>query len=176
MSNVQRAKAKPWQVAVGCCSMVVLAMVACSMLPDCAERASAPAVVAKTGDAVAVGYTTYTVHSSRWGSRLAPGNFMDRAPNAKFLFVDVSVRNDDKEARMVPPFKLIDEAGSTYESDSTGAMLPGAFGALTNLNPKVTQRGFVVFDVPPQHTYQLLADGGYWSKDSARIQLQPTAE
>ncbi|MFP6581494.1 MAG: DUF4352 domain-containing protein [Candidatus Hydrogenedentota bacterium] len=61
------------------------------------------------GDSVHVGYTTYSVWGSWWSTTLSDNQFINEAPNAMYLFVDLTVRNDDKKARTVPPFTLVDE-------------------------------------------------------------------
>lgn len=124
------------------------------------------------GEPVSVGYMGYAVWRSWWSQRLG-GGFTDEPPNAKYLFVAVSVVNADTKARIVPPFKLIDENGSEYEADLKGYLVPGSIGLIESLNPSVSKVGFVVFDVPPDKTYRLDLSGGYWSADHAYIRLQP---
>lgn len=129
--------------------------------------------VHKEGDTVHIGYTTYAVWRSRWSNRLSDNQFLDQRPNAMFLFVEVTVRNDDKKARMVPPFKLIDENGAEYEASSNGWAVEGSIGVIESLNPSVSKQGSVVFDVPKDHTYRLKLSGGYWSTEDAYVQLTP---
>ena len=51
-------------------------------------------------------------------------------------------------------------------------MLDGSIGILDDLNPSVSKQGFVVFDVPRNHTYRLKVSGGFWSGESALIKLE----
>lgn len=129
--------------------------------------------VYKTGDSVHVGYTTYAVWKAWWSDRLSNNQFLDQRPNAKFLFIDITVRNNDKKARTIPPFKLIDENGAEYDSDSSAWAVEGSLGLITDLNPSVSKQGFIVFDVPPERTYKLKVDGGFWSSESALIEIVP---
>ena len=91
-----------------------------------------------------------------------------------FLFVKLTVRNDDKKARTIPPFKLIDENGAEYETSSKGWSVDGSIGALDSLNPGVQKDGTILFDVPQSHTYKLKLSGGYWSDDEAFVKLTPS--
>ena len=125
------------------------------------------------GDTVNVGYTTYAVWKSWWSNRLSSNEYLDQSPNATYLFVELTVRNDDKKARMVPPLTLIDENGAEYEASSNGWAVDGAIGILESLNPSVSKQGFVVFDVPKNRTYKLKLSGGYWSGKDAYVLLSP---
>jgi hypothetical protein len=98
---------------------------------------------------------------------------LKEAPTA-YLFVDLTVRNDDKKARTIPPLKLIDENGAEYETDSEAIFVEGTFGPLDSLNPGVSKQGLLVFHAPRSHTYRLQVDGGFWSSESALIKLEPT--
>lgn len=132
----------------------------------------APAIHAE-GDTVHVGYTSYVVWRSWWSNRLSNNQFLDQRPNAMYLFVDVTVRNNDKKARMVPPFTLVDENGAEYEASSNGWAVEGSIGIIESLNPSVSKQGFVVFDVPKDRQYRLKLSGGYWSGEDAYVRLTP---
>jgi hypothetical protein len=66
--------------------------------------------------------------------------------------------------------KLVDSQGREFDESSKGIFLNGAFGALKKLNPGVSSRGLVVFDVPSGE-YTLKVSGGIESGDSALIVL-----
>jgi hypothetical protein len=129
--------------------------------------------VYKEGETVNVGYTSYAVWGSWWSSRLSNNQFLDERPNALYLFVDLTVRNNDKKARMVPPFKLVDETGAEYEASSNAWSVDGSIGIIESLNPSVSKQGFVVFDVPKERNYRLKLSGGYWSGEDTYVQLNP---
>jgi hypothetical protein len=124
-------------------------------------------------ETVNVGYTSYAVWHSWWSNQLSENEFLNQRPNAMYLFVELSVRNDDKKSRMVPPFTLIDEIGQEYEASSNAWAVQGSIGILDSLNPSVSKQGFVVFDVPQQHKYRIKLSGGYWSLQDAYVQLTP---
>ena len=127
----------------------------------------------KEGDTVHIGYTSYAVWSSRWSSKLSDNKFLDEQPDAMFLFINLTVRNDDKKARTIPPFKLIDENGAEYETSSKGWAVKDSLGLLESLNPDVSKQGILIFDVPKNHDYKLEVSGGYWSSEDAFIKINP---
>ena len=181
--------------------------------------------VYKEGDTLSIGYTSYAVRQSWWSSKSSDNPFLDQKPDAMFLFVKLTVRNDDKKPRSIPPFKLIDENGAEYETSSRGwategqkpdAMFErkdlfvkltvrnddkkprsippfklidengaeyetssrgwateGGINILESLNPSVKKDGLIVFDVPVNRKYKLKVSGGYWSGENALIELDP---
>ena len=125
----------------------------------------------KIGESAHVGYTSYAVWKVFYKKRLSDNPYLNQAPDATYLFVDLTVRNDDKQARTIAPFKLIDENGSEYETSSKAWAVDGSIGALDSLNPAVEKRGYIVFDVPRGKHYKLEISGGYWSSDKALVNL-----
>ncbi len=137
---------------------------------------SKPQLEAKTykeGETVSVGYMSYAVWRSWWSSHLSSNQFIDHPPNAMYLFVNLTVRNDDKKARTVPPFKLIDENGAEYDVSSRGWLVEGSIGLTETLNPSVNKQGSIVFDVPNDRDYRIKLSGGYWSAENAYVQINP---
>ncbi len=126
-------------------------------------------------ETVHVGYTSYCVWRSWWSNRLSQNPLLNQRPNARFLFVELTVRNNDSKPRMVPPFTLIDTAGAAYEASPHGWAVEGSIGVIETLNPSVSKQGVVVFDVPEQRDYRLKLSGGYWSLEDAYVQLTPHA-
>lgn len=127
------------------------------------------------GEGFHVGCTSYIVWQSWWSCQLSENRFLNQRPNATYLFVELTVRNDDKTARMIPPFTLIDDGGAEHRTSSGGWAVEGSISALDTLNPFVTKQGFIVFDVPRNQNYHLKVSGGFWSGRSAYIQLVPKA-
>lgn len=122
-------------------------------------------------DNVFVGYMAYVVTGAEWSQSLSANEYLDQRPNAAYLKVRLAARNDDTTARMVPPFKLVDERGAEYESTSKAWVRSDSFD-LETLNPSVTKQGIVIFDVPPDRQYRLKVSGGYWSGEYAYIRLR----
>jgi len=137
------------------------------------SKSSVPVTVYKTGETVHVGYTSYCVWRSWWSNKLSDNEFLDNRPDAMFLFVELTVRNEDKKARTIPPFKLVDENGAEYETSSKAWAIDGSIGVLEDLNPGVKKQGFIVFDTLTGHEYRLKVSGGYWSSEDAFIAVEP---
>ena len=130
-----------------------------------------PPAIRQIGDTVSVGYTSYRVHKVWWSNKLSNNEFLNHAPDAMYLFVQLTIRNDDTKPRSVPPFSLLDESSRQYQTSDHGWAVEGSIGVLDSLNPNVAKSGFIVFDVPPEHAYSLKISGGYWSGESAMIEL-----
>ena len=129
-----------------------------------------------TGENVKVGYMEYKVFDSWFTNQLSDKGYPNTPPDAQYLFVDVQMQNDDKEQRSVPEFKLVDENNAEYGATDKAWGLEGSVGVFQDLNPGVSKRGFVIFDVPQNHKYKLKVSGGYWATDEALIDLAPSVK
>jgi len=118
---------------------------------------------------VHVGYWSYAVWSTKWQESIG-SDFMAERPDAHFLVVWMTVRNNDKSSSTLPPITLVDRQGRQYDSTSKGAFSEGFFGPLKSLNPGVESSGAVAFDVP-KGQYSLKVSGGFTSGDDALIDL-----
>jgi len=98
----------------------------------------------------------------------APGSYFQR-PSQRI--VDLAIRNNDKTANVLAPVKLVDSEGREYEESSKGIFLYNSFDMLKNMNPGVSSRGYIVFDVP-RGRYALKVSGGFTSGKSELIDLQ----
>jgi Domain of unknown function (DUF4352) len=125
----------------------------------------------KIGETAHVGYTSYAVWKAFYKKQLSDNPYLNQPPDATYLFVDITVRNDDTKARSIAPFMLVDDKGSEYETSSNAWSVDGSIGVLDSLNPGVQKRGYIVFDVPRGKHYKLEISGGYWSSDKALIDL-----
>lgn len=122
------------------------------------------------GEEVNVGYMTYQVNKINWTKRIG-NKYTGTNANSTFLLVNISARNNDREERTVPPFLLKDQNEYEYEeSDSNWQIGEEAF-LIENLNPNVTKSGILVFDVPQENSYKLIVHGGYFSSETAIINL-----
>ncbi len=110
------------------------------------------------GDDVTVGDLAYRVESSKEASSIQSGNEFidDLTTTGKFVIIDVTVQNNDKESRYVDGamFKLLDKDGAEYSSTSEADMLinDGTGFFLEKINPKMSRRGKVAFEVPADAT------------------------
>lgn len=183
-SNSQiKPEQKRWAhwVAVGCLVPVILFfgfLFIVALIPKDPARDSPPSPppslrVYKMGETVVVGYTAYAVWDAQWRRRLSDNPYLNEPPDASYLFVELAVMNRDRQARTIPPFKLVDEVGREHDTSAKAWRAQRSIGPLEELNPGVTKQGVVVFDVPRNHKYRLKVSGGYWSSDSGLIELTP---
>ena len=119
---------------------------------------------------VTVGYWSYRAWSSQWRSSIG-SDYSRETPDSNFLIVDLTLTNNDNSPSVLPPLKLMDAGGREFETTSKGMLLEGYFGPLKTVNPGVTTRGSVAFDVP-QGKYYLVVSGGMTSSQSAKIELE----
>ncbi len=134
------------------------------------EPTSTPVSTYKIGESFHAGYTQYLVKGIQWKNRIGNEYFGANA-DGRYLLVGVQVKNADREERMIPPFKLLDENGSEYEESSDKMYLGAEAPLLKSLNPGVQKKLTLLFDVPAEHHYTLQASGGYWSSDKATVKL-----
>lgn len=120
-----------------------------------------------------VGYMSYLVAKSWWSKKLSDNPFDTQQPDAMFLFLQVVVRNDDKQARSIAPFKLVDENGAECDVSSKAIFTKGHINIGGDLNPGVQKEGVVVFDVLLNHKYCLKVSGGFSSSENALIKIAP---
>jgi hypothetical protein len=129
------------------------------------------------GESFSVGYWKYTCNRAFWtpflGNPLDPYS-MQRA-NAQFLVVDITAENNDTSSSTLPPFQLADVDGRTYDQSSDAMMSRGFFDVLENLNPGVSERGMIAFDVPSDRVYVLVLSGGIESGKRATV-VMPQSE
>ncbi|MEW6234703.1 MAG: DUF4352 domain-containing protein [Candidatus Omnitrophota bacterium] len=120
-----------------------------------------------------IGYMSYYVYRSWWSNRISNNPYLNVKPNAVYLFVEISIRNDDLKARSIPPFNLVDERGAEYEMSHRGMGDNFITTVFESLNPGVARRGFLLFDIPQQNRYRIKVSGGFWSGVDTYIELSP---
>jgi len=124
---------------------------------------------------VKVGSFEYQIWGVRWSHTLSKlgSSYGDKPPDALFLSIDLNVENIDKQERTIPPFKLIDQEKREYGTSNKAWMAENALGIIASINPGVSKRGVIVFDVPKNNSYKLRVSGGYWSGASALFGVEP---
>ncbi len=183
-SRKPKSKAVPLiaTLAIGVVIVGVIAIVNAPDLPSSTRptsNSSPPSVsgadVKRINQTVTVGYWSYRVNGSRWADSIG-SEFTREKPDAKFLVVDMIIRNNDNTASVLPPVKLVDAHGREFDESSKGILLDRSFGILKSLNPTVTSAGVVVFDVPPGK-YWVKVSGGFGSTATEMIELEwPVAQ
>jgi hypothetical protein len=137
-------------------------------------QANVPPVYA-TDQSFSVGYWTYLCHAAFWTPVLGFDPYSMERANSTFIVVDITARNDDTSPSTLPPFQLVDGDGRTYGQSSAGMLSQGFFSGLEQLNPGVSKRGRIAFDVPPDRQYVLAVSGGIESGLKAIVLLPMSA-
>jgi hypothetical protein len=128
------------------------------------------------GDTLEVGGLQYTALSISFADKLED-DFTYVIPQGKYFIVGVSVKNNDKESRIIDTslFKLIEDDGTVYTPDSVAGdyIEENSDFFFNSLNPKLEQTGYIVFDVlDVNKVYQLEVSGGMVSGEKLLISLQ----
>lgn len=126
------------------------------MLTGCKDKRD-PSFIGtfRMGEKVQAGDLIYSVLEANWRTEIA-----GRAPENRFLFVNVSITNASKFSFSLPSFTL-QAAGKSY-AEVTDNMdnVQNWLGLLRNLGPNQSERGWVVFDVPMGAYRLVVSDGG----------------
>ncbi|MCR8939811.1 DUF4352 domain-containing protein [Brevibacillus laterosporus] len=138
----------------------------------------APAL-AKIGDKVSVGQ--FEVIAKQTSTAKQVGNeFMNKKSQGTYILIDLEVKNLDKEARMIDSsmFKLVDSDGTTYDPDPEANLYVNQQNNffLSNVNPKLSAKGKVVFDMPAdakELKLEVASGVAFAAKETVLIDLQP---
>ncbi len=131
------------------------------------KESKVPATVA-VGQTVSVGDLCYVVNETWWSDKLSNNPLLNKKPDARFLFIHLSVRNDGNKTKTIPSFKLIDSRGREHGTSDKAWRVKDVLGS-DSLNPGVTKSGYIVFDVDEIEDYKLKITGGLWSSDYALV-------
>ncbi|GAA0182088.1 hypothetical protein SH2C18_45260 [Clostridium sediminicola] len=173
--NINIKKNKKLMMIMGSIVGVILIIgIIGSVFTDGSERESI-SIHYSIGDFVEVGGLEYTVLSISVAESLE-NEYMNATAQGIYCIVEVNVKNNDKESRMIDTslFKLIEEDGTEYTADYTAGDCIEGNGDffLNSLNPKFQQSGYIVFDVlDPNKFYQLEVSGGMISGKTELISL-----
>ena len=123
----------------------------------------------KMNEPVKAGDLEFTVKSAEEVKDLKKQYMDTKTTEGKFMVVEVAVKNNDKEARLIDGemFRLIGKDGTEYSSFTEGDMYVnnndlGFF--LQEVNPKMSKTGKVVFEVPNEEGFKLQVSSGFgWS-------------
>ena len=130
------------------------ALAACLLLFGCSSgRPDAEKHVYRMGEPVAVGPLIYTVTDTEWQAQLGEGPTA-RLPEHRFLLVRLTVTHSGASNSAIPPAALLDARGQTHLELTDGQGVPEWMGYLRTISPAQTERGRLLFDVPP-NTYRL---------------------
>ena len=123
-------------------------------------------------DVEKLGYNVISVFSTD----TVNNSFMSENATGTFLVFEVEVMNKDKEARTIDSslFKLLLEDGTEFDPSSSATMTANENNEffLTKVNPQLSARGYVVFDVPEiKEGYFLQLSGGMLSTTSKLVEV-----
>lgn len=129
------------------------------------------------GDVVTVGKFEYKVNGVS-STKVLNSVLGDKTTDGKFLIVDVTVKNLDKEQRMFDSsmFKVLAN-GNTFEADATLDMYVNDNNTmmfLEQVNPQMSRTGKIVFEVPADISSPILevsSGVGFASGKYEKIQL-----
>ncbi len=103
------------------------------------------------GDTVGVGRFAVLVHTPEVKSSVG-NQYLKQEANGEYWVIPISIRNDDKEARMITTamFKLVSSDGTSFDPDAAAAMYLDSKSSLLldNINPGIQVDGYIVFDMP----------------------------
>ena len=136
---------------------------------DIDDLASVP--VKTLHETLSVGKFTYRCNDAQWQTSASSPLETREAPNAAYMVVDLSIRNDDRTEANRPQFKLVDSENNEFSESPESQRLSDSISTSDALNPGVTTRGRILFDVPPGRSYKLKVSGGDQSDKYALIDL-----
>jgi Domain of unknown function (DUF4352) len=121
------------------------------------------------GQDVPVGKLSYTVNEFTEETEVSHEYMGSLTTEGKFVIVDVTVKNNDSEARIIDSdmFRLLGNDGTEYSSNSEADLYinddAGFF--LTEVNPKMSKTGKIAFEVPSDESeFVLQVSSGFgWS-------------
>lgn len=156
----------------------VLALIAVGVVlsftgsPEPAEEP--PPRLYKAGETVRVGAMSYNLSRAWWSDHLSSNQFLDHRPNGKFLFVEITVGNTGNQPVLLPEMHLVDLGGALHNSDWGDWVVDESHGIVAQLNPGISQRGRVAFDVVFGKKYKLVVSDelGPFGRESALIDVR----
>jgi hypothetical protein len=123
------------------------------------------------GEPAAVGPLIYNVTDTEWRAQLGEGPTA-RLPQHRFLLVRLSVTNSGAGISAIPTMALVDTSGQTHLELTDGQGVTEWLGFLRTVSPAQTERGRVVFDVPPNaYRLRVTNDAEPGSEKAALIHL-----
>ncbi|CAM2807922.1 DUF4352 domain-containing protein [Paenibacillus sediminis] len=120
---------------------------------------------AKVGQAVEVGKLSITVNKVKKTDKIGDNEFLQKKTDNQFIVLNVSIKNNDSDARTLDSsmFRLKDSKGTEYDPLPDGDMYVnnGDTLFLAQINPHITKKSNIVFEVPKDDSaYVLEADSG----------------
>jgi hypothetical protein len=128
----------------------------------------------KEGKNVCLDEFCFTVWKSWWSDSLGKDLILHSVkPDSKYLFIDMTIQNNDHRPRLIRNFQIVDQNGSTYELSSDSWLAEGSMGIYGKINPSVSKRGIFVYDLPQNRQYYLKLISNMFRTNAAYVQLDP---
>ena len=135
-------------------------------------------IIYDINQAVRVGDVQYTIKNAVTRKRIGNDYYRLHAGDGMcFFLVELQCANFTNAPITISHlmFYLVDDNGAKYETDN-GNLLSLQLQthlAINNckVNPNTAQHGFLVFEVPEDREYKLVASGGLWSNETAKFYL-----
>lgn len=139
--------------------LILCFLTAAGFLMTGCSRTVAPDTVHKMGEEVKAGSVVYTVMETEWRSELGEGLEL-KAPKHRFLVLRLSIHNAGTREVALPLLQLEGARDTSYMEVSELKGVANSLGLLRILEPGVTLRGIIVFDVPSAAYRLRISDGG----------------
>ena len=131
----------------------------------------------KLNQDVPVGHFSYKASDFRYRESVGSSFYRETA-DGLYLIVDVLIKNIDRESKyaVAQSCFLTDEDGYKYEPNSDASIALSMQGyntfSLSTINPGITSKGILVFEVPRKDDYYLFVPGGFGSNKYKPILLK----
>ena len=131
----------------------------------------------KLNQDVPVGHFSYKASDFKYRESVGSSFYRETA-DGLYLIVDMSIKNIDRESRyaVAQSCFLTDEDGYKYEPNSDASIALAMQGyntfSLSTINPGITSKGILVFEVPRKDDYYLFVPGGFGSNKYNPILLK----
>ena len=127
------------------------------------------------GDEVKVGEMVYVVDSAHTAQYIGT-DFMGVQADGIFVVVDLTIKNTGSETKHISSsfMKIVDGEGRIFESDEEAWIYYDDNLVFKQLQPGLSTRGKVIFDVPKDATLYLQVSGSFWGTNNKKIKIGRT--
>ncbi len=133
----------------------------------------------KIGEEVNVGNFVYVVDKAEY-LKTVENAFTSKTADGIYLLVYLTVLNTTRESRTLSNsmFKVFDSENYEYETSQNALTImvlndQDKVFLLKDIPPKIPKKIIMPFEIPtPNDVYTLQVSGGFWTGESAKIQLQ----
>lgn len=124
------------------------------------------------GEAAGIGSLTYNVLETEWKQSL-DGTMGARAPQHRFLLVNLSITNTSEKEVGVPFLTLINAKGVEFRELDKGEGVASWLGVLRRVGPDAPLHGKILFDAPPGGYKLRISSGGAAENETTALVALP---